>query len=290
MHGTFVALDVETANPDFASICQVGVATFTDGQHTGSWQTLIDPEDDFDPINVSIHGIDADAVVGSPRFVDVFSELERLLNRSVVATHTAFDRVAIARAQEKYGLAPFACDWLDTARVSRRAWPQFARRGYGLTSVARSFGIEFRQHDALEDARAAGRILVQAMLDTSLGINDWISRVKLPLSLVGKSRSGNPDGELFGEVVVFTGSLSIVRSEAAEMAARAGCAVTSSVGKGTTILVVGDSDIRKLAGHERSTKHRRVESLIMGGQSIRILSERDFRALVQLDTAEGPDA
>jgi DNA polymerase-3 subunit epsilon len=27
----FVALDVETANPDFASICQVGVVAFQNG-------------------------------------------------------------------------------------------------------------------------------------------------------------------------------------------------------------------------------------------------------------------
>jgi len=283
MLGSFVALDVETANPDFASICQVGAVAFKDGEVTATWQSLVDPEDDFDPVNVSIHGIDADAVVGAPRFVDLCSELQPLLERAVVATHTAFDRVAISRARSKYGLDPFSCEWLDTARVCRRAWPQFARRGYGLKHVAKHFDIEFKHHDALEDARAAGQILLRAMLDTGLGITDWISRVRQPLVPGATSRSGNPDGELYGEVVVFTGSLSMVRSEAAEMAARAGCAVASSVGKATTILVVGDSDIRRLAGHERSSKHRKAESLIGTGQPIRILCERDFLALVHLD-------
>ena len=31
----FVALDVETANPDMASICQIGVARFADGMLVG---------------------------------------------------------------------------------------------------------------------------------------------------------------------------------------------------------------------------------------------------------------
>ncbi len=286
MRGTFAALDVETANPDFASICQVGVVTFTDGQITGSWQSLVDPEDDFDPVNVSIHGINATSVAGAPRFVDVFSDLSRLLTPHVVATHTAFDRVAMSRAQEKYGLEHLACEWLDTARVCRRAWPQFARRGYGLAPVAKNFGIEFRHHDALEDARTAGRILVRAMTETGLGINDWVVRVRQPLGPLATAQSANPEGELFGEVIVFTGALSIVRNEACEIAARAGCDVRDSVGKTTTILVVGDSDIRKLAGQDRSAKHRKAESLIMGGQPIRILAERDFLALVHLDPVE----
>ncbi len=289
MHGTFAALDVETANPDFASICQVGVVTFTDGEITGSWQSLVDPEDDFDAVNVSIHGIDARAVAGAPRFADAISEFAPLLVNKVVATHTAFDRVAVSRAQQKYSLDAFACEWLDTARVCRRAWPQFSRRGYGLKAVAESLGIQFRHHDAVEDARAAGQILVRAMLDRKLGIADWMTRARQPIDLNSEARVGNPEGELHGEVVVFTGSLTIVRGEAAEMAARAGCDVSGSVNKKTTILVVGDSDIRRLAGHDRSAKHRTAESLALAGHPIRILSERDFRALVHLDTFGSTD-
>lgn len=45
MSDEFVAVDVETANPDLASICQIGVVAFADGDVAGSWQSLIDPED-----------------------------------------------------------------------------------------------------------------------------------------------------------------------------------------------------------------------------------------------------
>lgn len=66
------------------------------------------------------------------------------------------------------------------------------------------------------------------------------------------------------------------------MAASAGCDVVGVVGKTVTLLVVGDQDVRKLGGQEKSSKHRKAEVAIENGQSIRILTERDFRALVGL--------
>jgi DNA polymerase III epsilon subunit-like protein len=38
----FVAIDVETANPDMASICQIGLAWYRDGALTEEWKSYID--------------------------------------------------------------------------------------------------------------------------------------------------------------------------------------------------------------------------------------------------------
>jgi DNA polymerase-3 subunit epsilon len=81
---------------------------------------------------------------------------------------------------------------------------------------------------------------------------------------------------------VFTGALETPRREAANMAARVGCRVDAGVTKHTTILVVGDQDVKKLTGHEKSSKHRKAEVLISSGQPIRILRETDFKQLVNL--------
>ena len=53
----FVAIDVETANADMASICQIGIAKFADGELVEEWSSLVNPEDYFNFINVGIHGI-----------------------------------------------------------------------------------------------------------------------------------------------------------------------------------------------------------------------------------------
>src|SRR6056297_1058998 len=41
----FVAIDVETANADMASICSIGVAAFEDGALAAEWYSLLDPDD-----------------------------------------------------------------------------------------------------------------------------------------------------------------------------------------------------------------------------------------------------
>ena len=83
---------------------------------------------------------------------------------------------------------------------------------------------------------------------------------------------------------MFTGALSVPRREAADLAAAIGCRVDSGVTKRTTTLVVGDQDVTKLGGHNRSSKHRKAEELISAGQGIRILRESDFMVLVGLES------
>lgn len=277
----FVVLDVETANPDLSSICQIGVATFQNGAINNKWQSLINPQDEFHLINISIHGIDEEAVKNAPTWADAFPVVSSLLRDSIVVSHTPFDRVAVTRACERYKLEWCSCRWLDSARVVRRAWPIFSQSGYGLSNVAAHFCIQYRQHDALEDATCAGEILLRAITETGLSAEEWLKRVEQPISGdQGIRRDGNADGALFGEVLVFTGTLSMSRRTAADAAADAGCRVDSGVTKHTTLLVVGDEDVRKLAGHDTSSKHRKAEELIAKGQPIRILGESDFRQVV----------
>jgi DNA polymerase-3 subunit epsilon len=277
----FVVVDVETANAGFSSICQVGMAFFRDREYVRSWSSLVDPYDYFDAINVSIHGIDEEAVRGAPMWPSVYRELTALVGEAVVVSHSSFDRTAIFQACGRHSVEPPGFTWLDSARVVRRAWPLFSKNGYGLASVAKHFGIEFRHHDAAEDARAAGEILVRAMAETGLDVGAWLERVDRH-SLEPLTREASPEGPLLGQTVVFTGALSMPRREAADLAALAGCAVDASVTKSTTVLVVGDQDILRLAGQEKSTKHRKAEKLICEGQSIRIIGESDFRRLVAI--------
>lgn len=279
----FVALDVETANPDMSSICQIGIVHFENGQLVDSWSTLVDPDDYFDSMNVSIHGIEAEDVVGAPDFKQASVEVFKRISGQIVAIHTAFDRNAIARASTKHAIATPECCWLNTASVARRAWPEVAQKGYGLSALSEKFGFEFEHHNAVEDARVSGLVLIKAMEDAKLDLNAWMDRVKRPInSNSGDSvaREGNPDGSLFGEIVVFTGTLAIPRRDASEMAAKAGCEVADGVTKHTTLLVVGDQDIRLLNGHDKSGKHRKAEELIAKGRPIRILTESDFASMV----------
>lgn len=288
----FVSIDVETANADMASICQIGIAKYEDSSLVDEWVTLIDPEDDFSYINIDIHGISEETVKGAPIFPEVVSAIHEYFEDNIIVSHTQFDRVSIGRAYSKYNLEPPSNSWLDSAKVVRRAWPEFARKGYGLGNVCEKIGYSFKHHDALEDAKAAGAVLLEAINVTNLDLEAWQKRVLRPIdpnqgtygAAIG--RDGNPEGELYGEVLVFTGELEIPRREAAAMAANIGCTVGNGVTMKTTLLVVGDQDLSKLAGKKKSSKHIKAESLIGGGQKIRIIKESDFRELVDHATGD----
>jgi DNA polymerase III subunit epsilon len=172
------------------------------------------------------------------------------------------------------------CTWLASARVVRRTWPELSQSGYGLSPVAEMLGITFRHYEAREDARAAGEILIRATEHSGVSISDWLTKSLQRVGPASIHRDGNPDGPLFGEAVVFTGALSISRREASDLAAKAGCEVVPSVRKTVSLLVVGDKDIKRLAGYEKSSKQRKAEELIAAGQQIRILGESDFQRIV----------
>lgn len=279
----FVSIDVETANPRMSSICQIGLVRFESGQEISAEVHLVNPEEYFDPFNVAVHGITEHDVRGQPRFRELLPWLIQRTQGEIVACHTHFDRVALQQACDECDVEALPCTWLDTSRVARRTWSEFAGAGYGLANVASQLGIAFRHHDALHDARTAGLILLRAIEQTGLGPSEWVNRCKSGISTPSNGanvrREGDGDGPLLGESLVFTGALQVPRSRAADMAHEAGAAVEPGVTRKTSMLVVGDQDLDKLNGHDRSSKHRKVEKLISEGRPIRIVGEADFMAM-----------
>jgi DNA polymerase-3 subunit epsilon len=139
----FVAIDVETANPDFSSICQVGVASFRDGKLHELWESLVNPEDYFDDMNIAVHGIDDEMVRKAPKWPAVYEQLANWLSNNVVASHTTFDREALIRACAKNGMKPYESTWLNTARVVRRAWPEFSQKATVFPILRSTVALNF---------------------------------------------------------------------------------------------------------------------------------------------------
>lgn len=71
----FVAIDVETANNDIASICQIGIASYANGELVSEWSSLINPQGEFNPFNIRIHGIQPQDVKKRP---DIRASLSRI--------------------------------------------------------------------------------------------------------------------------------------------------------------------------------------------------------------------
>ena len=175
---TFNSIDVETANTDPSSICQIGIVRVRDGVIKAKLSVLVNPEAPFNDFNVRLHGIDQDTVKNSQTFPQLEKRLRRLLEGTVLVSHTAFDRGALDGAMERYGLRPIHAIWLDSSLIARRAWPEKYRRRWNLAAIAGDLGIAFRHHDALEDAKAAGEIVLRACRHTGLDIDGWLERMK----------------------------------------------------------------------------------------------------------------
>lgn len=174
----FVVIDVETANSKFSSICQIGLVRFEDGGEVASDELLVDPQADFHPTNVGIHGICEVDVAGAPCFGELYPRLGDWVGDCIVVPHSSFDRTALSQACGRYELETFGWSWVDSARVARRTWEQFKDRGYGLRNLADYFGIRFDHHNALHDARTAGLILMKALEHSGRGLDEIIAEMQ----------------------------------------------------------------------------------------------------------------
>jgi DNA polymerase-3 subunit epsilon len=216
-----------------------------------------------------------------PKFADVLPALSAFVADSIVVHHTHFDRVSVQQACDLASLPMTDWSWLDSAKMARRCWEDVAQRGFGLAKLAERLGIEFQHHDALEDARATGLVVLEILKASGMSLDEWAIRSRQSIVETGRDairREGHDDGPLSGEVVVFTGQMKMPRRAAADRAQALGASVDDLLNKRTTLLVVGDQDLSKLAGHAKSSKHRKAESLIAQGHAIRIVAERDFLA------------
>jgi len=277
-----IAIDFETANPDYSSICQFGLAEFTDGELTGTYETLIDPEDYFDDYNIEIHSIEPEDVFGKPKFDLVYEKLNNIKDY-IILHHSSFDKSAYRQACEKYGLTPANLQFMDTTMVVRRAWEQFRDKGYGLENVAAQLGIQYNSHNALEDAITCGKVFFEAVKYSGIQVGDWHARLKLRLdgssySYTEKiSKEGNPEGEYYGQTVLFTGKANIPRDELGDLASQIGFKVVDSFSKKINLLVVGLQEKSKLkAGHDKSGKHEKAIEFNKKGGDIRIISDESF--------------
>ena len=174
MNVDYFVVDVETANQFTHSISQIGIASFAGGKMVDGWESLVNPDDYFLEFNIALHGIGPWTVAHSPGWSEVCSKVNSLLAGAAVASHTAFARSALSGASARAGIPAVAYSkWIDTSWLSRFAWPNLPN--HKLPTLARSFGITYRAHDALEDARVAGEVLALALEERQITIDELLA-------------------------------------------------------------------------------------------------------------------
>lgn len=158
----FFALDVETANHNRGSICQVGVACVRPDGGIETWVTLVDPRTSRWVFS-GLHGVTEEMVQGAPTIGEVVDTLDGLLVGQTVYQHSGFDRGAIRTACSALDRPEPEWNWQNSVTVARSAWPELkGKGGHGLASLKAHLGLRFEHHDAGEDARAAAEVVLLA--------------------------------------------------------------------------------------------------------------------------------
>lgn len=300
----YVAIDFETANSYRGSPCSVGLVRVRNGSPVAERHWLIRPPervDYFDSFNTMIHGITEDMVADAPRWRDALPAIMDFIGDDVVVAHNAgFDT----------GVIRYAC------AVDNIEWPELrflctmvlARRALSLPSYTLPFVVDAldgsldEHHNALADARAvvdvvSGLANLRSVVDldalaqtvgvrvgamrggiyrgsVSIGVGSGLSR----LSQAELNPDADPDGYLYGRVVVFTGTLfSMTRQIAWDECARVGAVAQKETTKRTNVLVVGDINEAVLRpGATLTKKAQRAFELQDAGQEIEVMTEDDF--------------
>ena len=161
----FVAIDFETACSNANSACQLAAVEVVNSEIMAEHCWLIrPPRMFFSRRNIEIHGISPAQVASAGTMEDVWLQLEPLLDGKVVVAHNArFDVGVLTASLAAYDVACPRLEFTCTRALARAAWP--GRAKYGLKPLGTSLGIQFRHHDALEDARCCAKIALAVASD-----------------------------------------------------------------------------------------------------------------------------
>lgn len=157
----FVAMDFETAGPERHSAVSLALVVVRNNQVVDEFYSLIKPETPFHWRNIQIHGIHEKDVVDAPKFPEIWQTIQQFYDQDklVIAHNAPFDNGVLKSTLEYYGIpAPHYLS-LDTARTSRKLFPEFPN--HKLNTVAAELGINLEHHhNALDDSLAAANILI----------------------------------------------------------------------------------------------------------------------------------
>lgn len=158
-----VVLDFETANSSKHSICQVGMVVVKNNEIVDSFSCFVKPPSShFSDDNTAIHGITYDMVKNASTFDVIWPKIKnQIADTGIVAAHYAlFDVSALCATLNHYKIPLPKFSVVDSCITTRTVWPQL--QNHKLITVSEYLNIELNHHDALSDATACAKILIEA--------------------------------------------------------------------------------------------------------------------------------
>ncbi|MBI9103433.1 MAG: 3'-5' exonuclease [Spirochaetales bacterium] len=161
----FTALDFETTGlyPDSDRVIEVGILKFDLKGEIDSFETLINPGRHIPSESSKISGISNDMVKDSPVMADVFKDIVKFIDGSLVIAHNInFDYSFLKKEAQLLG-EEFKLDMgVDTVNLSRKALKGY--QSYSLQNLAKYLHLSAgNAHRALDDSRLCMQLFLKAL-------------------------------------------------------------------------------------------------------------------------------
>lgn len=312
----FTVIDIETTglDPEVCEILEIGAVRVRNGKPVEQFHSFVYPilsdddfydyDDDDKEIKLSLEdavanyippfiqrltGITPDMLMEAPHVDEVLNNLTAFIGNDILIGHNVnFDINFIYDALERFNNKTLENDFVDTLRLSRKAFPTLPHHTMKYLSTALDLQ-HASTHRTTGDCLACLDVFEKCKeVAVQEGIEQWIEKnssnsSRRPALSVSEGNPENfdPESPLYGKTCVFTGTLSkMVRKEAMQMVVDIGGQVADNVTKSTDFLIMGEQDYSKFADGKESSKTKKVKSLQAKGQNIHILSEDDFYSII----------
>jgi DNA polymerase-3 subunit epsilon len=173
MEFEFISIDLETANSDPTSICDIAFVRYSDGKAQAKFSSLIRPQGDLSvsPINESIHGISEGELANAPSMGTVWPLVLDLIGDLPIVGHNVtqdLNKLLQVLAEQKLQIndRDFYCT-LTLARNHPKITPEGS---YRLEDLADALNVKWNEseranglfgHSAESDAQATGDVFVE---------------------------------------------------------------------------------------------------------------------------------
>jgi len=285
----YITIDFETANHSLTSACSIGIVGVKNNIIVLEEYYLINPNEEFNDYNVSIHKITAEDVKDADTFDVIWDKIKKYFQNTIIFAHNAsFDLCVLKAIIEKYNLdAPnlkFGC----TFKISTKLWKE-ELRNHKLNTLADYLEVEHLHHNALSDAKVCVEIINrgQKMVSAS-SVNDLYESLGIRFGVYNENRFFSSlnkyqrkkatkvveNNELNDKVIYLCGKpLSISRKQLSEELTNNGVYLEKSVNRSLDYFVALENcpKIKLMLVHE----------LIDNKVPIKIISEKDIINMIK---------
>lgn len=291
----FCVVDLETTgfSPQYNEIIEFAALRVRDGRVVDSLSSLIKPRGKVAADITELCGITNDILSYSPTPRDFLPLAHSFIGSDVVVGHNVgFDINFLYDNFAAILSTPFSNDYIDTARIARKLFPDL--QNYCLKSVAEAVGFsQSTFHRSLDDCQTAFECFtaMRDRISQSVGIDSFLSgffkngaaHAKLDLhTITSENTVFDETHPLFGKRCVFTGALDrMTRAEAAQLVVNVGGICDNSVTKKTNFLIFGNNDYCKSITDGKSSKQKKAEEYKRSGVDIEVIPENVFYDMLE---------